>query len=136
MKVVKGTMLRTLFFELIRVALGTRDALTTVPSADEWKEIYELARKQTLIGVCFSGVERLPKEQRPPKELILHWWAITRQIEGAKSRDGRTDQRDNKVLPQSWIQNDNLKRSRYRSALSKTRKAAVRRCGHLAGAEG
>ena len=70
------------FFELIRVALGTQDALTAVPSADEWGGIYELARKQTLIGVCFSGVERLPKEQRPPKELILHWWAITRQIEG------------------------------------------------------
>ena len=74
-------ILREIFFELIRVALGTQDALTAVPSADEWRGMFDLARKQTLIGVCFTGVERLPETQRPPKELILQWWAMTRKIE-------------------------------------------------------
>ena len=81
------------FFELIRVALGTQDALTAVPSADEWRGMFDLARKQTLIGVCFTGVERLPETQRPPKELILQWWAMTRKIEERnRVMDERTEE--------------------------------------------
>lgn len=70
-----------LFFELIRVALGAQEQLTSCPSSSEWTELFVLAQKQTLVGICFSGIEKLPPEQRPPKELLLQWWALTRKIE-------------------------------------------------------
>ena len=48
-----------LFFELIRVAIGTQDSLSRVPSVEEWRSLYEMAKKQSLVGVCFAGVQRM-----------------------------------------------------------------------------
>lgn len=53
--------LEHLFFELIRVAIGTQPCLTRKPSASEWKKLYIMAKKQALVGVCFAGVQRLKK---------------------------------------------------------------------------
>lgn len=41
-----------LFFELIRVAIGTEICLTHFPTANEWGKLYEAAKKQSLLGVC------------------------------------------------------------------------------------
>ena len=70
----------TFFFELIQVAIGSRDALSDRPTAQEWQALYELSVKQALAGVCFAGVERLPKEQRPPTQLLLMWFGIGDRI--------------------------------------------------------
>lgn len=43
-----------LFFELIRVAIGTQESLSRLLSACEWGELYKAAKKQSLIGVCFA----------------------------------------------------------------------------------
>ena len=48
-----------LFFELIRVAIGTQESLSRLPSACEWGELYKMAKKQSLVGVCFAGLQRL-----------------------------------------------------------------------------
>lgn len=74
-------MLYSLFFELIKVALGQKDSMSHTPTSDEWKTMLQLAQKQSLVGVCFTGVERLPKEQMPPKHLLLNWYVATQQIE-------------------------------------------------------
>ena len=55
-----------LFFELIQVAIGTRICLSHTPRADEWGELYAMAKKQSLVGVCFAGVQRLQKQQQAP----------------------------------------------------------------------
>lgn len=44
--------LNEIFFELIRVAIGTQDSLSRVPSAKAWKGLYDMAKKQSLVGVC------------------------------------------------------------------------------------
>ena len=36
--------LENLFFELIRVAIGNQVCLSRTPSADEWDELYAMAR--------------------------------------------------------------------------------------------
>ena len=71
-----------LFFELIRVAIGNRVCLSRVPTAAEWKALYSLSVKQAVAGVCFCGVQRLPKEQlvEMPVRLKLQWFALATQI--------------------------------------------------------
>lgn len=64
----------TYFFELLQVAVGNRDSLSGVPTEEEWEEIYEVAKKQTLVGIAFKGVERLPQGQLPPKKRIRQWF--------------------------------------------------------------
>lgn len=46
----------SLFPELIQVALRAKASLSLLPTADEWGELYSLAKKQSLVGVCFAGV--------------------------------------------------------------------------------
>ena len=58
-RVPEESMIDDLFFQLIRVSVGTQDSLTRQPSAKEWKQLYEMAKKQSLVGVCFSAVQRL-----------------------------------------------------------------------------
>ena len=71
-----------LFFELIQVAICHRDSLSRVPSTAEWKALYSLSVKQAVAGVCFCGVQRLPKEQlvEMPVRLKLQWFALATQI--------------------------------------------------------
>lgn len=71
-----------LFFELIQVAICHRDSLSRVPSTAEWSKLYGLSVKQAVAGVCFCGVQRLPKEQlvEMPVRLKLQWFALATQI--------------------------------------------------------
>ena len=52
-------MIDHLFFELIRVAIGTQEMLSRAPSAKEWKDLYAMAKKQSLVGITFAGVQKL-----------------------------------------------------------------------------
>lgn len=57
---------KQLFIELVRVAICIQKELTRTPSEKEWQGIYEIASQQTLVAICFSAIELLPPEQRPP----------------------------------------------------------------------
>lgn len=75
-----------LFFELIQVSLGGRKALTCVPSADEWMKLHKQSVKQSLIAVCFMGVQRLKTncpaqvEMLPPS-LRMQWLGMAASIQ-------------------------------------------------------
>lgn len=72
----------TLFFELIQVAFGTRICLSHMPCADEWNELYNMAKKQSLVGVCFAGVQKLlNQQQEPPEMLYFTWMGMTAKIQ-------------------------------------------------------
>lgn len=49
-------------------------------SNDEWKTIYELVKKQTLTGILLEGIKKLPKEQCPPKQVLLQWFTNVENI--------------------------------------------------------
>lgn len=68
------------FFELLQVAVGHRERLSDAPSAREWSELFDIARRQAVTGVLFEAVSRLPKEQWPPKDVIFKWTVTTEQI--------------------------------------------------------
>ena len=69
-----------LFFEILRVALGRQLELSVAPTPEQWRDMYRMAIQQTLVGVLFSALERLPKEQRPPKEVLLQWYMLKEHI--------------------------------------------------------
>ena len=75
-------MTHKLFFELIQVAICHRDSLSRVPSTAEWSMLYGLAVKQAVTGVCFCGVQRLPKEQivEMPVQLKMQWFALAESV--------------------------------------------------------
>ena len=63
-------IIEQLFFELLHVSLGIRICRSHTPSADEWDKLYSIAKKQTLIGVCFAGVHKLVAQQQKPPETL------------------------------------------------------------------
>ena len=71
-----------LFFELIQVSLGTRICLSHTPTADEWCELYSMAKKHSLVGVCFAGVQRLQVQHQIPSEMqYLTWLGMAAKIQ-------------------------------------------------------
>ncbi len=75
-------MTYNLFFELIQVTICRRDSLSRVPSTAEWSMLYGLAVKQAVAGVCFCGVQRLPKEQlvEMTVQLKMQWFALAESV--------------------------------------------------------
>ena len=79
--------IHTLFFELIRVAIGTQESLTRLPSETEWEELFDLAVKQSLVGVCFSGLHSLGADSDEgydrigmSEDLFFDWMGMAAQI--------------------------------------------------------
>lgn len=52
-------MLESLFFELIKVAIGNQDCLSRLPLANEWDKLFAMAKKQSLVGITFIGLQKL-----------------------------------------------------------------------------
>ena len=74
-------IIHTYFFNLIKVAVDNKEKLSGIPTPEEWKNIYLLAKQHTLVGILFSAIEKLPKEQRPPRPILLKWFAATEIIQ-------------------------------------------------------
>lgn len=79
--------LNTLFFELIRVAIGTQAGLSRLPSEAEWEELFEMAVKQSLVGICFIGLHTLGADSDDgfakvgmSEELFFDWMGMAAQI--------------------------------------------------------
>jgi len=70
-----------LFIELLQISLGNRDNLSRTPSMNEWTGLFKEAQRQAIIGVLLTGIEKLPKEQKPKKKLLLQWIALCQVVE-------------------------------------------------------
>lgn len=74
----------SLFVELIQIALGTRTVLSRIPSENEWRQVYDTAVKQSLVGIVLSGIEVIRAknaELSVPKMLLLQWIGEVQMIE-------------------------------------------------------
>ncbi len=83
-----------LFFELLQVAIGNRKTLTRPLTDDEWASMYGICEKQALLGIAFAGVEKLPKEQYPPFDVLAEW---VHDAQVAKDRNKLLNQRCKEV---------------------------------------
>ena len=70
-----------LFFELLQTAVERRDKLSAIPTEQEWQDLYDMSKKQSVLGVASYGLERLPKEQLPERKLLLRWMNNVAKIE-------------------------------------------------------
>ena len=59
------TEINKLFYELIQVSLGRIVCLSRTPSESQWHELYAIAKKQSLVGVCFAGVQKASPQPSP-----------------------------------------------------------------------
>lgn len=69
-----------LFFALIRCSIGKEKRLPSAPTAEEWQELFAMSKKHALAGITFFGIENLPQEQRPPKNILLQWYLLRENI--------------------------------------------------------
>ena len=58
----------------------TGEQFDSVPTADEWSELYQMAGIQSVTGVCFTAFPRLAKAQQPPVELMARWMGEAEDI--------------------------------------------------------
>ena len=75
------------FYTILQSAIGKTVQLSHTLSEKEWNEIFGLAKKQALVGIMFEGVERLPQEQWPPRNVVLQWAMM---VESIKRRNRQT----------------------------------------------
>lgn len=66
-----------LFFELIQIAIGNRAHLSFPPNNIQWNNAFTIASQQSLIGITFVGLNKIPKSQMPNELLILKWFGMT-----------------------------------------------------------
>ena len=76
-----GYGIYTLFYELIQVALDTRDELSQIPSNQEWDAIFAMSKKQAVTGVAFLSLDKLSRNgTKPPIQLLYEWIGLSEQI--------------------------------------------------------
>lgn len=78
--------MNTIFIELLQVAVGKRQRLSRTPETEEWEALYDMAKKQALVGVAFHAVRQLPEEQLPTGYRLRQWAAKAAKIEEMNER--------------------------------------------------
>ncbi|WP_317510631.1 nucleotidyltransferase family protein [Segatella copri] len=74
-------------FLFINYCLGKKVDMSMVVAKIDWRQLYNFASRQALLGFCFDGIERLGKEyseelkQNPiGRELLMNWMGKAQQI--------------------------------------------------------
>ena len=69
--------------------MGRESSFEKVPSAVDWKHLFNMAGYQAMIGILNDGVHRLPKEQQPPERILAEWDRLTGKVEEIHARHVR-----------------------------------------------
>ena len=71
-------------FRFLRFSLGlegeVKGLLDGRKGSFDWDACYQFAKRQTLVGVLFDGIQRLPKELAPARPLLLRWLSDSESI--------------------------------------------------------
>lgn len=71
-------------FALLRGGLGVAEPQPSevALSPEDWERLYSVAAEQSVLGIAYAGVERLPKEAHPPMELAFQWASEAETVRG------------------------------------------------------
>ena len=71
----------------LKNSLGYKTDLSIVVAKIDWRQLYNFATKQTIIGICFDGIKRLSEEypeelKKNPieRDLLMTWMGKAQQI--------------------------------------------------------
>lgn len=86
-------MLLNVFFKLIRIGLG--EPANDFPALDsnQWQRLYIISCQQAIVGIISNAIDKLPKEKRPPRELLFKWIATTERIKELNKQLNKTAQK-------------------------------------------
>lgn len=80
----KNGCMTDIFFRFVQFALGTYEGKEFLDGSAlrnfNWSAFCEFAKKQTLMGVVFDGVQRLKKDVAPPLPLLMSWFGVSQKI--------------------------------------------------------
>ena len=68
------------FFDFLQFCIGAVVEIPPSVKDADWKVLYDIAKKQALIGVLFHGIKQLPKELAPDAELLMQWMGMAQKI--------------------------------------------------------
>ena len=71
----------SLFQELIQISLGERAGFSQRLTDGEWRELYSEARRQCLVGVLLTGVERVIAAGEDKPAFLVQWIAQVMALE-------------------------------------------------------
>ena len=78
------------FWKLLKAGLWERaPIIETKLTGEQWAEVMEQAKRQTLLGVLFDGMLRLPLELQPEEEIRMKWFWRVNKIEQANRKLNR-----------------------------------------------
>lgn len=95
-------------FQLLRLAIDEKQQVPRI-SPDNWANIFNLAVKQSIEGIVFMGVQRLPQESRPQKTLLLQWFMRKEKIAQTNHEVNLTAVKVMKAFQQAGFRNTMLK---------------------------
>lgn len=98
-----------MFFELLRLGIGTSDKFNYSPTTDEWEQIFELSIKQALVGILFTGVEKLNTNQLPEKNSLLTMHNYCLQIKFQNDKLNKLAAKINEKFEKEGFRNTILK---------------------------
>lgn len=100
------------FFQLLRLAIGSSTDIPQIQK-EEWRSIYEIAQKQSLLGVVFDGIQKMSDATKATGDsmemdinLLMNWMGICRQIE---KRNHQLDEAVGKVT--AWFEKKGFRSS-------------------------
>ena len=77
---------KRIFFDFLQFCIGaTQDISGSLVKVD-WKIMYDIAKKQALIGVLFHGIQQLPKGLAPDEDLLMTWMGMAQRIKQQNMR--------------------------------------------------
>lgn len=100
------------FFQLLRLAIGSSTDIPQIQK-EEWRSIYEIAQKQSLLGIIFDGIQKMSDATKATGDsmemdinLLMNWMGICRQIE---KRNHQLDEAVGKVT--AWFEKKGFRSS-------------------------
>ena len=74
-------------FLFLNYCLGKKANMSMVIAKIDWRQLYNFASRQALLGFCFDGIERLTKEfseelkqNSMGRDLLMTWMGVSQQI--------------------------------------------------------
>ena len=74
----------SIYFRFIQFSLGLYEGREFMDGSAlrcfNWDAFYDFARRQTLVGIVFDGIQQLPKAVAPPLGVLMRWLGVYQKI--------------------------------------------------------